>query len=83
MTKERYLNMMIGMLEVAKMLYNDEESGFIALNPYASRAEVHLREREFRMFFGKNYTVDEDDPCRISTIYNGTRFFTLTDKPEF
>lgn len=83
MTKEKYLNMMIGVLEVAKMLYADEKSGFIAINPYEGRAGVQLREKEFRLFFGDNYTVDLADPCRITKNYNGTEFFTLTDKPEF
>lgn len=83
MTKEKYLNMMIGVLEIAKMLYADENSGFIGINPYAGRSGVQLREREFRIFFGNDYKVDLEDPCRISTNYNGTQFFTLTDSPEY
>lgn len=82
MRKEKYLNMMIGILEIAKMLYADENSGFIAINPYEGRAGVQLREKEFRIFFGKNYVVDDQDRCRIKTQYNGVEFFTLTDVPE-
>ena len=82
MTKEKYLNMMIGCLEIEKMLYDDDDSGFIATCPYPGRSGVQLREKEFRMFFGKNYTVDTWDRCEIKTIYNGVEFFTMTDIPE-
>ena len=74
--------MMIGCLEVEKMLYDDDDSGFIATSPYPGHSGVQLREKEFRMFFGKNYTVDTWDRCRIKTIYNGVEFFAMTDIPE-
>lgn len=82
MTKEKYLNMMIGMLEVEKLLYNEEESGFIACCPYPSHPYVHINEREFRMFFGSEYTVDPTDRCRLTAKYNGVEFVCITNRPE-
>lgn len=82
MTKERYLNMMIGMLEVEKMLYADEKSGFISCHPGPNHPYVHLREREFRMYFGKEYYVDDEDPCYLIAHYNGVEFICISDLPE-
>lgn len=82
MTKEKYLNMIIGVLEVEKLLYNEEETGFISCHPYPNHPYVHLREREFRMYFGQDYYVDAEDPYCLISHYNGVEFICISDLPE-
>lgn len=80
MINDKYTRIMEAVLTLEMMLYNNEDTGFIAVSPSLSHPYIHLTEEKFREMFGDQFTVDDKDPCRMVATLRGVEYIALSDR---